>query len=195
MWIDFEHCGGNGPICCYLIKIYVGGINAVSGELGCYSNTDKQSFVNVPSQKWIDGIAVRPGVVRQFVALPIGSGATVEGQMTGQEQIGGLQIEVMPVIGFEIVVKTLTEKRIPLIVAPKMTVGELKDLVRAKEGIPPDQIRLVFKGKQLMVITLPHYGLKRRIRIFAKLNQDTGTMDDYKIAQVSGIHHKMLHDN
>jgi hypothetical protein len=162
MRIDFERYGGNGPICCYLIKIYVGGINAVSGELGCYSNTDKQSFLKVPGQKWIDGIAVRPGVVRQFVDLPIGSGATVEGQMTGQEQIGGLQIEIMLVIGFNIAVKTLTGKRIRLIVAPKMTVGGLKDLVQVKEGIPPDQMRFVFKGKQLMVITPPFYGLEAK---------------------------------
>jgi len=33
-------------------------------------------------------------VIRQFIAMPLGAGYTVEGQLTGQEQVGGLQVLV-----------------------------------------------------------------------------------------------------
>ena len=34
------------------------------------------------------------GFIRQFVAMPIGEGYTVEKQVTGKEDVGGVQIEV-----------------------------------------------------------------------------------------------------
>jgi len=33
---------------------------------------------------------------RQFVAMPLGKGYTVEGQVTGRENVGGIQIDVFP---------------------------------------------------------------------------------------------------
>lgn len=42
------------------------------------------------------GIAAGDGFVRQFVAMPLGRGYTIEGQMMGQETFGGVQIEVFP---------------------------------------------------------------------------------------------------
>ncbi len=35
----------------------------------------------MPQQLWLDGICTEPGIVRQFVALPLGSGATIEEQV------------------------------------------------------------------------------------------------------------------
>ncbi|MGH9225418.1 MAG: hypothetical protein ACRD2W_16910, partial [Acidimicrobiales bacterium] len=43
---------------------------------------------------WLDGIKTEDGVVRQFVAAPLGSGVTVEGQVTGEESTGGIQLRV-----------------------------------------------------------------------------------------------------
>ena len=45
-----------------------------------------------PPQPWLDGFKTGPNIIRQFVAVPLGSGLTVEGQLTGQEIAGGIQI-------------------------------------------------------------------------------------------------------
>ena len=55
---------------------------------------DPQDYLVCPHQPWLDGINSGDGVVRQFVAMPLGSGYTVEGQLTGQERVGGLQLLV-----------------------------------------------------------------------------------------------------
>lgn len=108
MWIHFE---ATAP---FLIKIYVGGINAISGEHAGEKNKDEitqrraalkqkghaiQDYLVVPDQKWIDGVAVKPGLVRQFVAMPMGDGYSVEAQLTGQETAGGVQLEITPAKG------------------------------------------------------------------------------------------------
>ena len=46
----------------------------------------------VPPQPWLDGINAGDGLIRQFVAMPLGMGYTVEGQVTGSERHGGLQL-------------------------------------------------------------------------------------------------------
>jgi hypothetical protein len=66
LWIQFSHSGGNTH---YAIRVNIGHINVVSG-LDIYEVSDKQDYLVVPGQQWLDGIAVSPGVVRQFVAMP-----------------------------------------------------------------------------------------------------------------------------
>ena len=89
MWLNFRgaHWRPNA------IKVAVGKVNALSGER--YHQRlegTREDYVVVPPQPWLDGINAGNGFIRQFVAMPLGMGYTVEGQVTGEERHGGLQI-------------------------------------------------------------------------------------------------------
>ena len=79
------------------VKIATGKICAVTGDPRVnHLNKDPQDYVVLPEQPWLDGYCVEKGVIRQFVAMPLGKGYTVEEQLTGAAQHGGLQIVVYP---------------------------------------------------------------------------------------------------
>jgi hypothetical protein len=86
----------------HAVKIGVGKINAVSGEPWDNAlHNDPQDYLVCPSQPWLDGINAGDGYIRQFVALPLGQGATIEAQLSGKEEFGGVQILVFkPKRGF-----------------------------------------------------------------------------------------------
>lgn len=46
--------------------------------------------------QWLDGIAVSQGRVKQFVAVPFGEGNSIESQKVGKDNVGGLQLEIIP---------------------------------------------------------------------------------------------------
>ena len=77
------------------VKVGVGGVNAITGEpWDSGLRADPQNYLVCPDQPWLDGIRTAEGTVRQFVAVALGSGDTVEEQLTGAAEVGGVQIRV-----------------------------------------------------------------------------------------------------
>jgi hypothetical protein len=77
------------------VKVAVGKVCAITGEPWSERLHRKpQDYLVTPPQPWLDGIAAGKGLIRQFVAMPLGLGYTVEGQLTGEERFGGVQLKV-----------------------------------------------------------------------------------------------------
>jgi len=91
LWLCFQ---GYYP---FAIKVAAGKINAVTGEEWRDGlHRDPQDYLVTPNQPWLDGYCVERGVIRQFVATPLGEGYTAEEQITGRGVVGGLQIVAYP---------------------------------------------------------------------------------------------------
>jgi hypothetical protein len=92
MWLSFG--GTTEPAA---LQVGVGKVCAVSGRPWSERLSRKpQNYVVLPRQPWLDGINSGTGTVKQFVAVPLGLGATVEGQVTGEEVWGGVQLQSFP---------------------------------------------------------------------------------------------------
>jgi len=93
LWLCF-HSRGQYP---FAVKVAAGKVNAVTGERWSNQLSDSpQDYLVAPPQPWLDGFCVKKGVVRQFVAMPLGEGYTAEEQLTGVAEHGGLQVLVYP---------------------------------------------------------------------------------------------------
>ena len=89
LWIGFEGTWWKPNV----VKVGVGGVDAVAGkEWNEELSATPQNYLVVPDQPWLDGINAGDGWVRQFVAMPMGEGYSVEAQITGTEHHGGIQI-------------------------------------------------------------------------------------------------------
>ena len=81
----------------FAIKISAGRLNAVSGEAWRKGlHREPQDYVVAPEQPWLDGFCVGKGVIRQFVAMPLGAGYSAEEQLVSGAHWGGLRIAVYP---------------------------------------------------------------------------------------------------
>lgn len=104
LWLNFN---GDYPIA---LKVGTGKINAIDGanwkegltrrssapsEWRITRPNDGQNYVVIPEQPWLDGYCVDEGVIAQFVAMPLGQGATAEEQINGTTE-GGIQLQAFP---------------------------------------------------------------------------------------------------
>ena len=100
MWLNFDarRAGEHDTDYPFAVKVATGKICAVSGETwrNDLSRDPKQNYLAIPKQPWLDGYCVEEGLIRQFVAMPLGAGYTAEEQITGEAEHGGLQILVAP---------------------------------------------------------------------------------------------------
>jgi hypothetical protein len=108
LWIKFEpnQPMGRGSAYPFAVKVAAGKRDALTGAAwwpklrgprGGYG----QDYCIVPGQPWLDGFVVEKGKIRQFVAQPLGQGLTVEAQLDGKEEFGGIQLQVYPMKGAE----------------------------------------------------------------------------------------------
>jgi hypothetical protein len=171
MWISFN---SQQP---FAVKVFVGGINVVTGESKgktpqmvkrqqerFANNESIQDYVVPPDQLWLDGIAAMDGKVMQFVATPVGTGYSVEAQVTGEDKIAGIQFEITPKLpdpyhtmapfstetpDVLIYIRHLTSTSLPLRVALSYTVDQVKTLVEERVKLAVRDQRLTYHGIQL----------------------------------------------
>ena len=106
MFLSFQSKRGT-----YAIRPFVGGVNTISGHTFVPNMATairesnkierKQDYVVVTpdaktTQKWLDGARTGRGVVRQFAAVSGASELSIEHQVTGTNDVGGLQFEIIP---------------------------------------------------------------------------------------------------
>ncbi len=91
MWINFQ------SVYPFAVKVATGKICAITGDSWVnHLNQDPQDYAVLPEQPWLDGYCVEKGIIRQFVAMPLGEGYSVEEQLTGAAVHGGIQISAYP---------------------------------------------------------------------------------------------------
>jgi len=163
LWIRFK---STRP---FAVKVMLGGINAISGEPVVetfatalrrarllHEEKSIQDYAVIDpanhSQLWLDGIAKQNGKVMQFVAVPSGSGYSVEAQIMNAESTGGIQITVTPIktAGTGVIqVNRLSGTPIFFKVRLSSTIFKLLQKMSSHTSIPVEQMSLLYQGRRL----------------------------------------------
>lgn len=133
LWIVLEarYSARHGVRYPFAVEVATGGVSAVTGE-HWQPGLQPRDYLVAPEQPWLDGYYVGEGVVRQFVAVPLGWGFTAEEQLTGKAEHGGIQIQVYPMR------RDVFDRKFPA--RPEPTIGVLRhdgvayDRERAHDG-------------------------------------------------------------
>jgi hypothetical protein len=123
--------------------------------------------------QWLDGIAVAPGRVKQFVSVPFGSDLSIESQIRGKEVLGGIQLEIIPSLplshlrqppteDISVYIHTLTGERFAITIDRRALVWDLLMMLVERSGGTQtlDFNRLIYDGQNLEPLaTLNYYGI------------------------------------
>ncbi|EHK99710.1 hypothetical protein M7I_4388 [Glarea lozoyensis 74030] len=151
MWIKFT------SVQKFAVRVWVGGVNAVSGESKTPALSEpglnqyipkSQDYIVVPQQQWLNGIADEEGRVSQLVAPPVGSGYSIERQITGLNTAADIVFEIYPSFGDTanprmlelLILGPPTPTR--LIAHEDTTIEEVKEMIRDIEGTLCDEQQL-----------------------------------------------------
>lgn len=135
MWLNFHSARVDDHDVAYpfAIKVAAGKQCAVSGKSWSDQLTcSPQNYMVAPVQPWLDGFVVEKGCVRQFVAMPLGSGYSAEEQLTGKADHGGLQLAVYPMK------RNVFERRFPKIDRTREPVMEMAYMSMPACDLAPD---------------------------------------------------------
>ena len=134
--------------------------------------------------QWLDGIAMSPGRVKQFVAVPLGSEKSVGAQKIGKDSTGGIQLEIIPSLplsrlrrhlGQQITIYTINlaaNKISPVRLDAGALVWDYMNALYLQDNIPINQVRCSFRGKPKEPLgRLSHYDVvdQSSIHIILKL--------------------------
>eukprot|EP00347_Sterkiella_histriomuscorum_P006632 403352030 len=115
----------------------------------------------------------KPGMPPDHIRLVFGGKKLQDGKILsdyGLQKESTIHMVLRLRGGMQIFVKALTGRTITLEVEQDESIESIRAKLQDKEGIPPDQLRLIFGGKELLVgKTLKDYGIQKESTIFTVL--------------------------